>query len=70
MNYVTESEIPFNKAFYMTDRFVILNMDNQGIWYVDKEHSDWKEIKQTALNVAKSYNDKELYDKIMNCDKP
>jgi hypothetical protein len=41
MNYVTESEIPFNKAFYMTDRFVILNMDNQGIWYVDKEHSNW-----------------------------
>tara|TARA_B100000378_G_scaffold203508_1_gene166880 strand:+ start:916 stop:1122 length:207 start_codon:yes stop_codon:yes gene_type:complete len=62
--YVTESDIPFNEAFLMTDRFVILNMLNKGIWYVDKEHSHWPEIKETALNIARTFGDKETIEKL------
>lgn len=63
--YVTESDIPFEKAFYMTDRFILLNMASEGIWYVDKEHSLWDKIKETALNIAKTYNDAETILKLM-----
>jgi len=35
MTYVTESDIPFNEAFLMSERFKILNMCPDGIWFVD-----------------------------------
>lgn len=62
MKYVTQSDIPFSEAFYMSDRFVILNMWKDGIWYVDKEHPDWEKIKETALNIATTFGDTETVE--------
>lgn len=68
MKYVTESDIPFEEAFLMDNRFIILNMLNQGIWYVDTEHPQWPKIKETALEIAKTYGDKESIEKIKTFD--
>lgn len=57
MKYITESEIPYLDAV-LSDRFIILNMWKDGIWLVDKEHSKWDAIKETALNIAKTFGDK------------
>lgn len=66
LNYVTKSDIPFNEAFYMTERFVILNMWNEGVWYVDMEHPEWEQIKETALNIARTFGDNEQIKKLTN----
>lgn len=64
VKYVTESEITYLEAFYMTDRFVYLNMWPDGIWYVDKNHSKIQEIKEAAILVAKTVGDKDAIEKI------
>ena len=66
MTYVTESDIPFNEAFLMSERFEILNMASQGIWFVDTQHSKWPDIKNTALDVAKTFGDLEAIQKLTN----
>lgn len=70
MTYVTESDIPFKEAFYMDERFVLLNMFSQGVWYVDREHSKWEEIKNSALLVAKTFGDQDQIDKLQKIDAP
>lgn len=64
--YVTESNIPFEEAFYMTDRFMFLNMYPDGIWYVDTHCSKWEDIKQTAIQVAKTFGDTDTLEKLQN----
>ncbi len=64
MKYITQSYIPFNEAFYMTDRFVILNMWSEGVWYVDRQHPEWEKIKETALTIAKTFGDQEQIKKL------
>jgi ABC-type transporter MlaC component len=64
MTYVTESAIPFNEAFLMSERFKILNMASEGIWFVDTQHSKWPEIKKTAIDVAKTFGDAEALLKL------
>lgn len=68
MKYVTKSDIPLEEAFLMDHRFILLNMLNQGIWYVDKEHPQWSKIKETALEIAKIFGDKESIEKIKSFD--
>jgi len=64
MTYVTESDIPFNEAFFMRERFEILNMCPDGIWFVDTRHSKWPDIKKTAIDVAKTFGDAEALQKL------
>lgn len=65
MTYVTESEIPFNEAFLDgSERFILLNMLTQGIWYVDTQHSKWQQIRQTALDIAMTFGDKDQIAKL------
>lgn len=64
LTYVTKSDIPFREAFYMPDRFIILNMWKQGVWFVDQQHPDWEQIKQTALDIAKTFGDSEQIKKL------
>lgn len=59
MKYVSQSKIPIEEAFLMPDRFVILNMWPEGVWYVDREHSEFPKIRQTAIDIAKTFGDKE-----------
>lgn len=66
MKYITISEIPFDEAFLMNERFVLLNMYPDGIWYVDKEHPDWSKIKETAIYVANTFGDTEQLIKLNN----
>jgi len=62
--FVTESDIPYLEAFLMTERFVWLNMAPDGIWFVDKEHSKWPEIKAAAILVATTFGDAEALKKL------
>jgi hypothetical protein len=64
ITYVTKSPIPFNEAFLMPERFILLNMGVGGVWYVDIEHPEWEKIKETALNVAHAFGDKEQIEKL------
>lgn len=66
MTYVTESNIPFSEAFLMTDRFVILNMLSQGVWLADTKHSKWQEIKNTAMDIAKTFGDTKALQALEN----
>lgn len=66
MTYVTQSKIPFNEAFLMPDRFILLNMFSEGVWYVDKLHSDWEKIRETAIDIAKTFGDEEQLKKLQD----
>jgi hypothetical protein len=62
--FVTESDIPYLEAFLMPERFEWLNMYPDGIWFVDKEHSKYPEIKEAAILVAKTFGDAETLKKL------
>lgn len=64
MKYITKSDIPFHEAFLMPERFVIINMWTEGVWYVDREHPEWDKIKETALNIAKTFGDQDQINKL------
>ena len=57
MKFITESNIAYLDAFLMSDRFVMLNMWKEGIWLVDKQHSKWQAMKETAIAIAKTFGD-------------
>ncbi|MGN6435960.1 MAG: hypothetical protein ACTHMM_05475 [Agriterribacter sp.] len=69
MKYVSQSDIPFTEAFYMVDRFVILNMWTQGVWYVDMQHPEWEKIKETALAIARTFGDHDQIKKLQELPK-
>lgn len=69
MRYVTESDIEYHNAFLQPDRFKILNMGKE-IWFVDIQHSKYKEILKTALIVAQTFhNSKDIkeVEALINC---
>ncbi len=66
MKYVTQSTIPFNEAFLMPERFVMLNMWTDGVWYVDTEHPDFSQMKETALSIAKTFGDQKTIQKLQD----
>ena len=64
--FITESKITFQEAFYMPERFVFLNMLNQGVWYVDIKRSQWEKIKEAAMKIARRFGDKKTIEKLEN----
>lgn len=63
MRYITESDIEYTEAF-LSDRFIILNMWGEGIWLVDKQHSEFEKIKETAIQIAKTFDDKKTISQL------
>lgn len=60
--YVTQDTVDYYEAMLTTDRFILMNMSSEGIWLVDKEHSDFEKIKETAINIAKHFGDKKALE--------
>lgn len=49
----------------LSQDFVLFNMGpGEGIWLVDKQHSKYEAIMQTALEVALTYGDTETAERI------
>ncbi len=57
-------ENPLFPSSQYFDQFMMLNMWSEGVWLVDKQHSQFQEIVATALAIAKSFGDKEAIEKL------
>ena len=64
--YVTQDKVDYYEAMLTTDRFILMNMLSEGIWLVDKEHSDFEKIKETAIGIAKTFGDKSALEMLNN----
>jgi hypothetical protein len=57
-------ENPLFPSSQYFDQFVIVNMWQEGIWVVDKQHPSFKDIITTALAIAKTFGHNETIKKL------
>ncbi|WP_231489876.1 hypothetical protein [Pedobacter sp. Leaf170] len=70
MRLVTERDLKDENPLFPSSQFfkdfILLNMWPDGVWLVDKQHSLFEKMKETALEVANSFGDKESIERINN----
>jgi len=62
---VTKKNLNGVSPWLQEPSFILMNMGKE-IWLVDPEYPDFEKIKQTAIEVAKTFGDKETIEKLQN----
>lgn len=60
-----KGENPLFPTSQFTDDFILLNMGTE-IWLVDKKIESWEQIKESAMAVARMFNDTATIEELNN----